>query len=204
MKGSFESIMKIRVLQWILFFIFIPADYLYLFGQNRDVIQADLERLQEEIPYDRMDVVAFNYAMLIHKPFRTIFYYRTANSLVARNLSKIFLPPLKTIEIMGKIGPGFRVSHNYGVIHPESAGEYLSVGQGATIGKGRPDMSGREYPILGEHVSIYSNAVVFGGIRIGNNVNIGAGAVVLQDVPDNCTVVGNPCRIIQRKNDHNG
>lgn len=190
--------MKIKILQWLLFLFFLPADFLFLNGKNREIIQADLERWENEIPYDRMGLAAFNYAMLIHKPFRTIFYYRTSYSLVARNISKIFLPPLKTIEIMGKIGPGLRISHNYSVIHPESVGECLSVGQGVTIGKGRPDATGREYPILGDHVSIYSNAVVFGGIRIGNNVNIGAGAVVFQDVPDNCTVVGNPARMIQR------
>ena len=40
------------------------------------------------------------------------------------------------------------------------------------------------------------NVVVIGGVRIGNNVNIGAGAVVTKDVPDNCTVIGNPARII--------
>ena len=46
-----------------------------------------------------------------------------------------------------------------------------------------------------------ANALVFGGIRIGNNVTVGAGSVVTKDVPDNCVVVGNPARIIQINNE---
>lgn len=48
-------------------------------------------------------------------------------------------------------------------------------------------------------MSVYANAVVVGNITIGNNVSIGAGAVVTKPVPDNCTVVGNPMRIIKKK-----
>lgn len=191
--------MKIKVLQWILLLFLLPADVLYLFGKNKAVIQADLQRLKEEIPYKKLGIVAFNYIMIINKPFRNIFYYRTRYSMVGRNISKIFFPPLKTIEILGEIAPGFRISHNYAVIHPERAGENLSVGQGVTIGKGTPAADGREYPLLGDNVSVYTNAVVFGGIRIGNNVRIGAGAVVNKDVPDDCTVVGNPGRIIKHE-----
>lgn len=191
-----EEIMKIKILQWVLLLFLLPADSLYLFGKNKKIIQRDLEKLKDEIPYDEMGIAAFNYAMVINKPFRNIFYYRTEYSLLGRNISKRFFPPLKTIEIMGKIGPGFRMSHNYAVIHPEKAGENLFTGHGVTIGKGKPDADGRVYPIIGDNVSIYANAVVFGGIHIGNNVKIGAGAVVNKDVPDNCTVVGNPGRII--------
>lgn len=54
-------------------------------------------------------------------------------------------------------------------------------------------------PSFGDNVSVYANAVVIGNISIGNNVSIGAGAVVTKPVPDNCTVVGNPMRIIKKK-----
>lgn len=48
-------------------------------------------------------------------------------------------------------------------------------------------------------MSVYANSVVIGNISIGDNVSIGAGAVVTKSVPDNCTVVGNPMRIINKK-----
>ena len=75
----------------------------------------------------------------------------------------------------------------------------MLVGHGVTIGKGSDPVEGRAYPVIGDNVSISTNAVVFGCITIGNNVRIGAGAVVNKDVPDNCTAVGNPFRIIKKE-----
>lgn len=194
--------MKNKLLSVMLFIFMIPADILYLTARNHDTICKDLSKYSMETPYRNTGLKAFNYCLLFNRPFRNIFYYRTQNSILLRNLSKLFFKPLPTIEIMGKIGEGFRISHNYAVIHPEKAGNDLYVGHGATIGKGRPAIDGRVYPILGDCVEIFANAVVFGGITVGNNVKIGAGAVVNMDVPDNCTVVGNPCRIIEAKGDN--
>ena len=196
--------MKNKLLLVILFIFMIPADLLYLTSRNQDMLRIDLSKYSMETPYQNTGLRALNYCLLFNKPFRNIFYYRTQNSLILRNISKIFFKPLPTIEIMGKIGGGFRISHNYAVIHPYQAGKDLFVGHGATIGKGRPAKDGRVYPILGDNVEIYANAVVFGGITVGNHVKIGAGAVVNRDVPDNCTVVGNPCRIIEAIEDNKG
>lgn len=188
--------MKIKIFQWILLIFLLPADLLYLLGGQKKVIDADLKRLLAETPYKKVGVLAFNYLLLINKPFRSIFYYRVRKSFVLKNISRIFIRPLNTIEINGRIKGGFRISHNYAVIHPESAGENLFVGHGVTIGKNDREKGQQRYPVIGDNVSIYANAVVFGSITVGNNVLIGAGAVVNKDIPDNCTVVGNPCRII--------
>lgn len=181
--------------------MFLPADILYLYNRNRKTIKMDMECLMEEIPYEKAGIPALNYLLLINKPFRNIFYYRLQNSFLLRNFSRILLRPLATIEIMGEIQGGFRISHNYAVIHPQKAGENFFVGHGVTIGKGtsREGSSDYTYPVIGDNVSIFANAVVFGNIVIGDNVKIGAGAVVNRDIPRGCTVVGNPCRIIQRE-----
>lgn len=187
--------MKFILIQWVLIGFLLPADLAYLLGGKREEIDKDIGRMLEEIPYKKAGIAALNYLLLLYKPFRNIFYYRIKSSLILRNISRIFFKPLATIEIEGKIEGGFRISHNYAVIHPESAGENLFVGHGATIGKNDREQEAH-YPVIGNNVSIYANAVVFGSITVGDNVLIGAGAVVNRNIPDNCTVVGNPCRII--------
>ena len=58
-------------------------------------------------------------------------------------------------------------------------------------------------PTIGDNVKIFTGATVFGSIHIGNHVTIGAGAVVNMDVPDNCTVTGNP-GVVRRKGEGQG
>ena len=53
-------------------------------------------------------------------------------------------------------------------------------------------------PTIGDNVSIYTGSMVFGKVKIGNNVKIGAATVIYKDVPDNCTVVGNPAVIVKK------
>lgn len=67
------------------------------------------------------------------------------------------------------------------------------IAQNVTIGRNFGD---RKVPVIGDDVYVGTGSVVFGEIRVGNNVIIGANSVVNKDVPDNCTVVGNPMRII--------
>ena len=196
-----EKMDKNKVFQHIQFLRLMPADILYLTAKNRQAIDSDLDRLLGEIPYENVGIGALNYALLYLKPYRSVYYYRTRQSTFLQHLCRWLIKPLETIEIHGNIGNGLAVYHTYSVIHPFSAGSNLTVGHGVTIGKGKPlsDCKDIFNPIIGNDVHIYTGAIVFGGIRIGNNVEIGAGAVVNRDVPDNCTVVGNPMRIISKK-----
>lgn len=190
--------MKDKILLMLATVLLLPADILFLCSKQREIVRSDLSKYSMETPYKNTGIKAFNYCMLFIKPFRNIFYFRTKGSLILRNISRILVRPLNTIEILGDIGEGFRISHNYAVIHPQSAGKNLFVGHGVTIGKGKANKEGRVRPVIGDNVEIYTNAVVFGGITIGNNVKIGAGTVVNKDVPDKCTVVGNPGEIIHK------
>lgn len=58
-------------------------------------------------------------------------------------------------------------------------------------------------PTIGDNVEIGSGAIIIGNIKIGNNVIIGAGATVVKDVPDNVIVVGNPAKILKNMTDYN-
>jgi serine O-acetyltransferase len=94
-----------------------------------------------------------------------------------------------------RIGPGLRIWHFGGIfIHPNAViGANCTLRQGVTIGNRYEDDCA---PILGDNVVLGAYAQVLGGIRIGDNCQIGALTVVLHDVPDNATAVGNPARII--------
>jgi serine O-acetyltransferase len=94
-----------------------------------------------------------------------------------------------------KIGKGFYIGH-FGtiIIHTHTVmGERCGVGQGVTIGtRGSGD---KGTPVIGNDVTIHAGAKVLGGIRIGNNVNIGANAVVSHDVADNSFAIARPGRV---------
>lgn len=96
------------------------------------------------------------------------------------------------------IGTHFFIDHGMGVVIGETTeiGDSVTLFQGVTLGGTGKDR-GKRHPTLGSHVVVGAGAKVLGGIRIGDNVKIGANAVVLRSVPPNSTVVGNPGRIVK-------
>jgi serine acetyltransferase len=107
------------------------------------------------------------------------------------------------IDFRAKIGKGFYVGHHGGIIiGPIEMGEYCNVSPMVTIGHGGRGTERHGVPKFGDYVYIAPGAKIFGKIIIGNNVSIGANAVVSKDVPDNAIIVGNPARIVgyQEKN----
>jgi len=97
------------------------------------------------------------------------------------------------------IGRGF-VIHNFSniAINAESVGENLTVNQGVNIG---PDWRMCGKPVLGDNVFVGSGAKILGNVTVGNNVIIAANALVERSIPDDCTVVGVPARIVSRNSD---
>ena len=97
------------------------------------------------------------------------------------------------------IGPGFKLSHPYGVvIGLARIGSNVMMLQNTTLGMRRfsdPEADPALYPIIGDHVVICCGAVVVGPVRVGDHATIGANAVVLTDVPAGSTAIGVPARI---------
>lgn len=176
----------------------VPAAVLY--ALHKDILKKDAEKYLKYTPYEKVSFMMFFYTLLRIKPFRSVFYMRVKKRMILSAVSKIFIKPLDSIELItDKIGPGLLLLHNMGcIVNARSAGCDLTVAQGVTVGTGNRNDNGEREPILGDNVHIATNAVVFGGITIGSNVKIGAGCILNKSVPDNCVVVGNPARIIKR------
>ena len=98
------------------------------------------------------------------------------------------------------IGKGFFIDHGDGVVIGETTviGDNVTIYQGVTLG-GTGKETGKRHPTIGSGVTIGAGAKVLGPITIGDNSKVGAGSIVLKDVPPNCTVVGNPGRIVKKK-----
>lgn len=97
------------------------------------------------------------------------------------------------------VGEGLTIYHGYClVIHPNSRiGSFVTLRHCVTIGNNGINS---DAPIIMNNVSVGSNAVIIGPIRIGENSVIGAGAVVTKDVDKNTVVVGNPAKDISKRN----
>lgn len=100
-----------------------------------------------------------------------------------------------------QIGKGLFIDHGHGVVIGETAviGDNVTLYQGVTLG-GTGKEKGKRHPTIGNNVMISAGAKVLGSFTVGENSKIGAGSVVLTEVPPNSTVVGVPGRVVKRDN----
>ena len=98
-----------------------------------------------------------------------------------------------------RIGRGVFIDHGMGVVIGETAivGSDVTVYQGVTLG-GTGKETGKRHPTIEDGVVVSAGAIVLGSITVGADSKIGAGAVVIHDVPPGCTVVGVPGRVVAR------
>lgn len=167
-------------------------------------VKEEFEVIQERDP-----AIKSPFEVLLYPSFRVMLSYRKAHRLYlkghyfrARRISQ--RAARKTgIEIHpgAVIGKGFFIDHGSGVIIGETAiiGDNVTLYQGVTLG-GTGKETGKRHPTLCDNVMVSAGAKIIGSFTVGENSKIGAGSVVLKEVPPNCTVVGVPGRIVKRDN----
>ena len=146
--------------------------------------------------------------VLLYPGFHVLLFHRAAHWLYCHK--RFFLARMVSqwgrgftgIEIHpgAQIGRRVFIDHGAGVVIGETAevGDDVTLYQGVTLGGTGKD-HGKRHPTVESGVIIGAGAKVLGPITLGRNVKVGAGAIVLKSVPEGCTVVGNPGRIVRRK-----
>lgn len=166
-------------------------------------MKADIEAVFERDPAARSTLEV----VLTYSGLHAIWAHRIAHALYKRKffllariisqLSRFFTG----IEIHpgAKIGKGCFIDHGMGVVIGETCeiGDYVTLFQGVTLG-GTGKEKGKRHPTIEDYVMIASGAKVLGSMRIGRASKIGAGSVVLREVPPNSTVVGVPGRVVRQ------
>lgn len=167
-------------------------------------IRNEIKVIRERDPAIHSDMEVF-----LYPSFKVMLHYRIAHKLymkkhyfLARWISQRAVR--KTgIEIHpgAQIGENFFIDHGNGVIIGETAivGNNVTLYQGVTLG-GTGKEHGKRHPTIGDNVMISAGAKVLGSFTVGENSKIGAGSVVIEEVPPNCTVVGVPGRVVKRNN----
>ena len=138
------------------------------------------------------------WSLIFHRPAHWLYLHNM--KLLARIISQV-VRWFTGIEIHpgATIGRRCFIDHGMAVVIGETTeiGDDVTIYQGATLGGTGKD-TGKRHPTIGNRVVISSGAKILGPFKVGNDVKIGAGSVVLKEVPDGCTVVGVPGTIVRR------
>lgn len=165
------------------------------------MIKEDIETVFDQDPAAR----SYLEVILTYSGLHAIWAHRIAHALykrkfffLARLISQInrFFTGIE-IHPGAKIGRRFFIDHGMGVVIGETCeiGDNVTVFQGVTLG-GTGKEKGKRHPTIKDNVLISTGAKVLGSITVGENSKIGAGSVVLKDVPPNSTVVGIPGKVV--------
>ena len=139
------------------------------------------------------------YSLLFHKAGHWLykknrFFLARFVSQVSRGLTGIEIHPGATI------GKGFFIDHGMGVVIGETCeiGDNVTIYHGVTLGGTGKD-TGKRHPTIGNNVMIGTGAKVLGPFKVGDNTRIAANALVLQEVPEDSSVIGNPAKVVKTK-----
>jgi serine O-acetyltransferase len=189
LKKTLRLLVSLRAVPLLLGYAVIPA--------SREVIDIDVARWQECKERDEQGLVALLILLSDRTPeWRNLYYYRLAKTgllgvVISRTLALVYKPELTLFLRTESIGPGLFIQHGFATgIGAESIGANCWINQQVTIGKD----SYQKAPVIEDDVVVSAGAIILGGVTIGRGAHIGAGAVVIKDVPAGMVAVGVPAK----------
>ena len=172
-------------------------------------IKEDIKTIYEKDPAASNIVEVFLcypglHALIAHRIAHKLNYWKVP---VLPRLISYWTRIFTGIEIhpAARIGRRFFIDHGMGVVIGETAviGNDVLIYQGVTLG-GTGKEHGKRHPTLEDNVIVGAGAKILGNLIVGQNSRIGAGSVVVDNVPENSTVVGIPGRVVQQRVEVNG
>ena len=182
---------------------FWPVSVLYMFSSQKEKIGKDLDsfcQVHYLKTYNRNRTWRLMIEFLQYREFRSLLYCRLGKW---SHLISWLYPGQTQLSFdisTSNLGGGVFIQHGYCTdISARRIGENVWINQKVTIG-----YRGNGCPEIGNNVRIGAGAILLGEITVGDNVNIGAGAIVVEDVPSDCTVCGPKATIVKRKSNIGG
>ena len=168
-----------------------------------NTLRYDIQSILQRDPAARNGFEVF----FLYSGFHALIWYRISHffythkmKFIGRMLSQMgrFFTGVE-IHPGAQIGKGLMIDHGMGVVIGETTiiGDNCTIYQGVTLG-GTGKEKGKRHPTLGNNVMVGSGAKVLGPFTVGDNSNIAAGAVVLDEIPPNSTAVGVPARVVKQ------
>ena len=169
----------------------IPHIILFNIHTKKNIIKYDVERWSKWQSIMGNTQYCFIYLMTYYPEFRNLFYYRIGWVCYLINW---LCPKMNTLYLhVDEIGPGLIIQHGFATfVRAKSIGKDCWINQQVTIDK----TNGTDAPTLGDHVMVRAGAIVVGNVHLGNHSQVGINSVVLEDVPEKCTVFGIPARVV--------
>lgn len=169
-----------------------------MFDRIKEDIQAAMER--DPAARSKFEVfMTYSGIRALYRHRRAHWFYKKGHKLIARMISQR-TKKITGIEIhpAATIGKGVFIDHGTGIVIGETSiiGDNCILFQGITLG-GTGKETGKRHPTLENNVMVSAGAKILGNVTIGAYSKIGAGAVVLNDVPPYSTVVGIPGRVVR-------
>jgi len=172
------------------------------------LLRADIDHLNST--YGKENRKSIMMLFLIRKAVRLVVIFRILNYhyLKGNKFVLLLLLPLGLyyrimanranifISIKTKIGPGLKINHLFGIVINSRVviGSNCYIAHNVTIGS----VSSSKIPRIGNNVTIFTGSIIIGDVTIGDNVTVGAGSLVIKDIPADTVVVGNPCHILKQ------
>ena len=171
-------------------------------GAIRESVSYDVHAFRERDPAASSDAEVLllypgMHALLLHRAAHAL--HEKGHPFAARAISQgaRFITGIE-IHPAAKIGKGVVIDHGAAVVIGETAevGDNCTIYQGVTLGGTGKD-TGKRHPTIGNNVLIGAGAKVLGPFKVGDGARSAAGAVVLEEVPENSTAVGIPARVVR-------